>query len=172
MNLAVRGIVRRLLSESALGSIDYYRFPERGKAWGGPFNGQAGRRAIFDMIVSTIAPALILETGTYLGTTTELMAETGITIISVEDNARNFGYARMRMRRFRNVELRLGDSRAEACRALDFHRRVLQSRPLFAYLDAHWNEHLPLAEELNVIFARCPNAVVMVDDFRVPNDPG
>ena len=96
MKLSVKKIARRLLSESAIGAIDYFRFPERRMAWGGPFNGQAGRRAIFDAIVSTVAPALILETGTHLGTTTELMAETGIAIVSVEGNARNFGFARMR----------------------------------------------------------------------------
>jgi hypothetical protein len=122
--------------------------------------------------VSTVAPALILETGTYLGTTTELMAKTGIAIVSVERDARNFGFARMRLRRFRNVEVRLGDSRVEARRALHFHRSALQSRPFFAYLDAHWNEDLPLAEELDIVFQHCPTAVVMVDDFRVPDDPG
>jgi hypothetical protein len=172
MKPTVKKIARRLLSESALGAIDYFRFPGRRRAWGGPFNGQAGRRAIFDAIVSTVAPALIVETGTYLGTTTELMAETGIAIVSLEGNARNFGFARMRLRRFRNVELRFGDSRIEARRVLDLHRSALKGRPLFAYLDAHWNEDLPLAEELDVVFACCPNAVVMVDDFRVPDDPG
>jgi hypothetical protein len=171
MKPTVKKIARRLVSESALCAIDYFRFPERRMAWGGPFNGQAGRRAIFNAIVSTVAPALILETGTYLGTTTELMAETGIATVSVEGNARNFGFARMRLRRFRNVELRLGDTRIEARRVLDLHRSALEARPLFAYLDAHWNEDLPLAEELDIVFGRCPTAVV-VDDFRVPDDPG
>lgn len=172
MNLVFKEIARKLLGETILGAIDYYRFPERRTDWGGPFNGQAGRRAIFDAIMSTVAPALILETGTYLGTTTELLAETGIPIVSVEANARNFGFAYRRICRFRNVELRLGDSRVEARRALDLHRGVLSSRPLFAYLDAHWNKDLPLAEELDIVFAHCRNAVAMVDDFRVPHDPG
>jgi hypothetical protein len=44
--------------------------------------------------------------------------------------------------------------------------------PLFAYLDAHWNADLPLAEELEIIFSRRPEAVVMVDDFEVPGDVG
>jgi hypothetical protein len=172
MKPTVKKVARSLFSESTLGAIDYFRFPELRMAWGGPFNGQAGRRTIFDAIVSTVAPALILETGTHLGTTTELMAETGIAIVSVEGNARNFGFARMRLRRFRNVELRFGDSRIEARRALDLHRNALKEQPLFAYLDAHWNEDLPLAEELGEVFGRCPTAVVMVDDFRVPDDPG
>jgi hypothetical protein len=43
---------------------------------------------------------------------------------------------------------------------------------LFIYLDAHWNADLPLADELDIVFNACPPAVVMVDDFQVPDDPG
>ena len=39
------------------------------------------------------------------------------------------------------------------------------------YLDAHWNADLPLAEELEIIFARCSQAVVMIDDFQVADEP-
>jgi hypothetical protein len=78
----------------------------------------------------------------------------------------------MRLRRFRNVELRLGDSRIETRRALEIRQSALEGRSLLAYLDAHWNEDLPLVEELDYVFGRCPTAVVMVDDFRVPDDPG
>jgi hypothetical protein len=48
----------------------------------------------------------------------------------------------------------------------------LRDSPLFFYLDAHWNEDLPLAEEIDLIFSRSPCAVVMIDDFEVPGDPG
>jgi len=164
--------IRDLLPDELVGRIDFYRFAERRLTWGGPFNGQAGRRAIFDALMSAVDPGFILETGTYVGTTTELLAESGLPIVTVESNARNYGFARERLRRFRNVQLRLGDSRTETLRALDLYSTALEARPLFAYLDAHWNEDLPLAEELDVVFAHCPNAVVMVDDFRVPDDPG
>ena len=36
------------------------------------------------------------------------------------------------------------------------------------YLDAHWEEHLPLQEELEIIFSNWNNAVVLIDDFQVP----
>lgn len=172
MKYTIKGIAKGLLGEATVGAVDYYRFPERRMAWGGPFNGQAGRRAIFEMILSTVTPALILETGTFLGTTTELMAKTGIAVVSVEGNARNYGFARMRLRRFPNVELRLGDSRIEVRQALNLRGCARELRPIFAYLDAHWNEDLPLAEELEFIFSACPNAVAMIDDFQVPDDAG
>src|SRR6516162_4458253 len=113
MKHKILGIAKKILGETRVGAVDYYRFPERRMTWGGPFNGQGGRRALFEVILSTVTPALILETGTFLGTTTELMAKTGIAVVSVEGNARNYGFACMRLRRFPNVELRLGDSRIE-----------------------------------------------------------
>lgn len=43
---------------------------------------------------------------------------------------------------------------------------------LFAYLDAHWGEDLPLAEKLEIVFSWDSDAIVMIDDFQVPDDPG
>jgi hypothetical protein len=59
---------------------------------------------------------------------------------------------------------------------------------VFFYLDAHWYDwfdgrgwssfgtryfgDLPLAEEVQLAFRYWPEAVVMVDDFAVPDDPG
>src|SRR5216683_8159337 len=42
--------------------------------------------------------------------------------------------------------------------------RGLRSQPL--------GRDLPLAEEIDIVFSRCPLAVVMVDDFQVPSDAG
>jgi hypothetical protein len=59
-------------------------------------------------------------------------------------------------------------------RALLFGGPVGGSRDdhLFVYLDAHWNDDLPLTEELEIVFGACPNAIVMIDDFLVPFDEG
>ena len=43
---------------------------------------------------------------------------------------------------------------------------------IFFYLDAHWNDDLPLKEEIELIVSRWKNSVVMVDDFQVPDDRG
>ena len=47
-----------------------------------------------------------------------------------------------------------------------------KSESVFAYLDAHWEEDLPLAQELEIIASNWSHAVVMIDDFRVPGDEG
>lgn len=69
---------RRLLCNRIVGTIDYYCNPKLGVAWGGPFNGQPARQALFSAIVADIRPKAIIETGTYFGTTTEFMASTGL----------------------------------------------------------------------------------------------
>ena len=114
----------------------------------------------------------IIETGTYLGTTTEFMATTGLPIYTIERHPRQYGFARARLWWKRNVKLRHGDSRAELRRLFEGPLEGLADAALFFYLDAHWNEDLPLAEELDTIFCRSSNPVVMIDDFQVPDDPG
>jgi len=151
---------------------DYHRNPERGLAWGGPFNGQAQRVQTFKSIVALVQPAIIIETGTYLGTTTELMADTGLPVYTIERDPRNFGFARARLRQKPNVMLRLGDSRTELRALFDGPLRSARGEKVFVYLDAHWDADLPLCEEVDIVFHCCPAAMIMIDDFQVPDDPG
>ena len=153
-----------------LGTIDFLRYPERAVGWGGPFNGQPSRQALFRALMRQLEPAAIVETGTYLGTTTAFLAETGLPIFTIEANPRIYGYARAHLWRRRNVTLLHDDSRAALRTLFDGQLRDVTNRILFFYLDAHWNDDLPLLEELDIIFDRCQAAVVMVDDFRVPGD--
>jgi hypothetical protein len=155
-----------------LGFADYYRFPERRASWGGPFNGQSGRQALFRSVIENTAPEAIIETGTFRGITTEYMAETGLPIYSVEGLARNYGFAQARLWLKLNVHLYQGDSRVALRKLFAGKLQATHGRTVFAYLDAHWNAELPLKEELEIIFEHCPAAVVMIDDFQVPNDPG
>ncbi len=168
----IKRVARQLLGESLIGSIDYYRFPENRAAWGGPFNGQSNRTRIFDAIVASIRPTAIVETGTYRGTTTEYMASTGLPVYTIEGHPRNYGFARARLRRLHSVRVYHGDSRVELSRLLDGPLKRLIGNSLFFYLDAHWNEDLPLADEIEIICTRSSNSVIMIDDFQVPNDAG
>jgi hypothetical protein len=40
------------------------------------------------------------------------------------------------------------------------------------YLDAHWLDHLPLRDEIELIVANFSSAAIVIDDFEVPDDPG
>ena len=92
----------------------------------------------------------IIETGTYLGTTTAMFAETGLPVYSVECNPRYFAYASRRFRRNRHrVHLFECDS-ITFLKQISRDSQLAKSR-LFFYLDAHWGAHLPLLEELRII---------------------
>jgi hypothetical protein len=91
-------------------------------------------------------------------------------IYTVELQPRIAGYAQGRFLFNNSVIVGCGDSKA-FLRSLLTNRKWADKR-IFFYLDAHWEEELPLAEEVEVIFASAVDPVVMVDDFQVPADPG
>jgi hypothetical protein len=170
--MSVKFTVRMLFGDAVCGIVDYYRFPARRSSWGGPFNGQQRRQELFSALIKTIKPAAIMETGTHLGTTTEFMADSGIPVYSVESNRRLYGFACARLWLKRHVTIRHGDSR-QALRAFFAGPfRLREDGAILAYLDAHWNDDLPQADELEIIFQNCQAAVVMIDDFEVPGDQG
>ncbi len=154
------------------GRLEYYLFPNWRNGWGGPFNGQKRRKELFEGILHNVSPKAIVETGTFRGRTASYFAETGLPVYSVEYNPRVYGFARELLRGYDNVVMLEGDSRAGLRQFLGTALSDKLQDPLFFYLDAHWNADLPLAEELDIIFAACARPVVMIDDFEVPDDAG
>jgi hypothetical protein len=131
-------------------------------------NGQVARRLITRAIARSVEFDRVIETGTYRGATTAFLAETfGVPISSVEAVPRYREYAGHRLADEPLVTLDQGDSR-------EFLRKQagVSGGTVFFYLDAHWEGDLPLAEELDIVAAAWRRAVVMIDDFKVPGDPG
>lgn len=136
-----------------------------------PFNGQEGRTAIAVEIARKCRIDRVIETGTFRGATTGLLLGIfGVPVATVEADPRFYARVKRNLGHLPKIELNLGDSRSLL--------RDLAARPdwnqhrVFVYLDAHWEHDLPLAEELQIIAATWPEAVVMIDDFEVPDDPG
>lgn len=134
------------------------------------FNGQTGRQQIFEAILRGARYEAIVETGTLLGNTTGWMHHvTGLPVHTTEINKHFHLLAARRLAAYGSIRLEVGDS-------VQFLGHLAAS-PLtrqraFFYLDAHWYESLPLAEELRLIAAHWHDFVVMVDDFEVPGDEG
>jgi hypothetical protein len=78
----VKATARRILGETPTGFIDYCCFPGRRAAWGGPSNGQARKREVFHGLMAFHYMTLI-ETGTFLGSTREYFAGTGLPVFSI-----------------------------------------------------------------------------------------
>ena len=167
----VKGLVRPFVLTEVRGAWDYHRHPEARDSWGGPCNGQRARQSLVREIIGAIRPTRIIETGTYRGTTTAWLREVGqVPVITIENSRWFWGYSTYRFRADSNVSVRRGDSR-KVLASLTKNGRLADT-PTFFYLDAHWEADLPLREELEIIFSACSRAVVMIDDFQVPGDPG
>ena len=136
--------------------------------FGAPFNGQAVRQRTVDLLVAEFSPGAIVETGTFLGFTTRRLAAYGLPTYTVEVSQRFRYAAHHALRDLDNLTLIWGDSPL-ALRHLAEEGAI--DRP-FAYLDAHWEEDVPLQAELDCLLTSWKDVVVAIDDFRVPADPG
>ncbi len=138
-------------------------------AWPGmgePFNGQCARMAAIRSITSSFDPEIFLETGTFFGHTTELLAERGKPVHTAELKRTFALVARRRLRHHTNVQVHRKPS-------LDVIRRLPRGWRLFAYLDAHWwSDDPPLPHEVAALTEGWPDLTIVIDDFRVPGDPG
>jgi hypothetical protein len=166
----MKAVIKRILGEPLLGAIEFVRFPKMRAEWGGPFNGQPLRQALFRNVIKFFRPSALIETGAYRGATTEFFAVTGLPVYSIEANPRSYGFTRARLWHRHNVHLILGDSRRGLRELFGGSLRPLLRSNLFFYLDAHWSEDLPLLEELELIVNECSSALIMIDDFKVPDE--
>jgi hypothetical protein len=177
MRLTTHAIVSRALNLAAAVLPDHLaaRFdglvPTVADGFGGAFNGQQRRIEAVRAIFEAIPFQAIVETGTYRGTTTAFLNELSeAPIATIEAQRRFYLYAGRRFREVTKVSVILGDS-GQVLRRLAMESPWKNS-PAFFYLDAHWLDRLPLVEEIGVITASWRDAVIVIDDVRVPEDPG
>jgi len=161
----IESILMRLL-----GRMEYYSRSERKfYPWGFAMNGMTSRLEATRQIIHALRIERIVEAGTYRGTTTEWFAQFNLPIETVEISERFWAFARARLAKFSNVVVTRSSS-------VPFLRersgRVSRDARELYYLDSHWNDHLPLREELELIFSDFSQSVVLVDDFEVENDEG
>jgi hypothetical protein len=155
-----------------VGRWQYRLGHHRRDRWGGPFNGQAFRQRLFVEMVQRIPFTAIVETGTHRGTTTAFFRRaTMVPVYSFELNPRYYAFARAKLRALPDLHLRWCDSRVGLA-ALARSNAVPPGERVFVYLDAHGAGELPLADEIALVFQHWLRAIVMIDDFAVPDDPG
>jgi len=141
------------------------------QSWGGPMNGQEGRRALIRQIASFMDLAAVVETGTFRGTTTDFLWHvTDAPVFTVEIQPRFHHFAQRRFSGNPAICVDIGDSVA-FLRRLANDPAVPKQRVLF-YFDAHWGRELPLQQELALVQDHWTDSIVVVDDFEVPGDPG
>jgi len=135
------------------------------------FNDQERRTEMMLELVASFEPEVIIETGTYQGATTEWFADnSNAQIITVESSEWFFSYAEYRLSQIPQIEIIFGDS-VSALQDLSTKTDLVAQRTFF-YLDAHWNDYLPLADEINLIMAHWLDFIIVIDDFEVDDDDG
>ena len=158
--------------------LDYTLSPDKRHNMTGPFNGQSIRQKIVLTLNARLDLQAVLEAGSYRGETTAFLAQqVACPVRSCELIAFLCEVTRLRLdelkasgtQRAAEVTVDNMDSRAFLVRRLP---ELAPEAPVFIYLDAHNTEDLPVEAECAIILAYGARAVVMIDDFDVPDDPG
>jgi len=146
--------------------------PEKARRLGGVLNGQLGRQELLTRLGRAFEPQLVVETGAHRGVTTKFLAQTfRVPTLSCEIHPDYFWEGRWRTLTQRNCRIFHEDTR-EFLRRIGSRMKSAEDRVLI-YLDAHWDpQDLPLLEELKILQAQLRHALILVDDFRHPTDPG
>lgn len=137
-----------------------------------PFNGQTSRYRQLIKISEKLRPTVAIETGTYLGTSTPILA----TLVSGKTYTIEYvkKFADKAKERFNlyypdsQIELIVGDSGTQIHHVLQ--KLNNSNEVVLAYLDAHWEKDIPLTKELEELVAWGDNWVAVIDDFKIPGD--
>jgi hypothetical protein len=142
--------------------------------WNQYFNGQIKRSEFISSCLRQNEFTDIIETGTFLGSSTiALAALSESRVHSIEINSRFIESAKTRItREYPNLDINLyhGSSAnvlEQILSAMDPRKQIL-----FLYLDAHWGENLPLISEIEALNRWGGKFVALIDDFQITGDAG
>ncbi len=107
--------------------------------------------------------ATAIETGTWKGHTTVALARLFPAVYTIEVNAERHAATLPRFEAFANVTALCGSSPRVL---VDLVSRV--EYPLFAFLDAHWQNDWPLRDELKILLSVRRPKLILIHDFKVP----
>ncbi len=138
------------------------------------FNGQVRRAAKLVEISDSIQPTTVIETGTFLGSSTPTLARlTSGVVHTIEINP---SFAKKAQKRFdknyANLKIHLwsGDSIEVFTQLLPKVGSKEKDSRFLCYLDAHWEKNIPTKVELELIDRYASIWVAVIDDFKVEHD--
>ncbi len=133
-------------------------------------NSQIARLEFTREIIRRCRITRIVETGTFNATTTRWFAQFGLPVVTSEIDLRLAKRNKSRLCLYRNVDARGADSITVLKRLAS--EPIDRGTPTLFYLDAHRHDNLPLREEIELALAHFVKAVLIIDDFAIPDDPG
>lgn len=112
--------------------------------------------ALIDRILHEFKPATIVETGTYIGTSTAHFIRFAEHVISIESHWHRYSFAKLRLE---HLPIDLIHGRSE----LELYELGMVTRPVLYYLDAHEVGRSPAQEEIANIVGN--DVVIIIDDY-------
>jgi len=104
-----------------------------------------------------------VETGTWKGHTTVALAGIFPHVYTIEILPDRFEANKPRFQAYENITALIGESPQvllTLVKQFEF--------PLFAFLDAHWQDNWPLRDELKILLSIRQPKLIMIHDFKVP----
>lgn len=133
----------------------------------GPFNQDTFIQKEFKNLQKKFKLNICIETGTCLGYTTAYLASLFKEVRTVEINEDFLKIAQInRLNKLLNVKCNLGSS-------AELMPQLLAGcgNDTMIFLDAHWQQHCPLKDELQAIADTGIEPVIAIHDFQVPGHP-
>jgi len=128
------------------------------------FNSDTYIRLEIENLVTVFDIDTIIETGTFMGLTTQCLAEMVKNVLTIEVNESYYNKARANLSGLMNVTQFLGNS-GDVLKSLN----LKEYGSVLFYLDAHGHGRgTALKEELRAIAGRCEDPVIVIHDFQVP----
>lgn len=113
----------------------------------------------------------VIETGTFRGATTKRIADWVDRVDTIEVDANNYAIAKSELASRDNVAIHHGSSDVVLEEILKAYKKKGARPNLFCFLDAHWQEHNPLLNELAIIAKYNWKPIILIHDFKVPGRP-
>jgi hypothetical protein len=131
-----------------------------------PFAGDGILRDTVHGLIQSHQIASVVETGTWLGSTTKALASMVPIVYTIEVDSHSYAQATQNLAAVPNVRQYFGASQNVLPTLLPH-----VPRPTLYFLDAHWHGSHPLLQELEIIAAADPAPVIVMHDMQVPGHP-
>ena len=130
------------------------------------FEGDVFAKEKMKHIIESNGIKTIVETGTYLGSTTKWFSQWADKVHTFEVKQDHFNKAKEALKGCNNITMHLGNSAYELSKVIGD-----LSDKTFFFLDAHWEDYNPLLDELKVIADSGLKPIIAIHDFKVPDHP-
>lgn len=153
--------------------VDFKKKPDQFKKYSSPqlqeltaaFNHAPELSPFFNYLKTKYHIDTVIETGTFQGSTTALFGRLFDEVHTIEISEATYKATKEAMQSFANIHFHLGSSEKVLHEILS----SVKNKPVLFYLDAHWEEHWPLLEELREIGkTHKDNCIIVIDDVKVP----